>query len=230
MKKLIKLFLWVCFAAGAFCALANYTVIHMASAKIVWPNNLSDRTVDCIIVPGARVYENGSLCSELKDRMDTAIGLYRAGVSDRLLLSGDHGTVGYDEVTTMKTYAMEQGVREEDIFLDHAGFSTYETMYRAEAVFGAKSCVVVTQRFHLHRAVYLAERMDMQAYGVEADRGTYEKIQYYQARETLARVKDFFYAAFKPEPTYLGAPVSLLEDGRVTAKAPYSLPILAEGK
>ena len=215
--------------AGIVCAFANLRVIRSAAPKIVWPNSLSDKTVDCIIVPGARVYEDGTLCSVLQDRMETAISLYRAGVSDRLLLSGDHGTAAYDEVTAMKAYAMEQGVREQDIFLDHAGFSTYETMYRATTIFGVKSCVVVTQGYHLYRAVYLADKMDMNTYGVKADRGVYQRIRYFQAREVLARVKDVAFTVFKPKPTYLGDSVSLAGDGRVTAKAPFVLPILVQG-
>ena len=141
MKRMIRIFACVCLAVVAFCVLANVRVIHAASSKIVWPNALSDKKVDCIIVLGARVYEDGTPCTVLKDRLDTGIDLYRAGVSDRLLLSGDHGKVDYDEVTAMKAYAMEQGVPEKDIFLDHAGFSTYVTMYRAATIFGAQSCV-----------------------------------------------------------------------------------------
>ena len=141
MKRMIRIFACVCLAVVAFCVLANVRVIHAASSKIVWPNALSDKKVDCIIVLGARVYEDGTPCTVLKDRLDTGIDLYRAGVSDRLLLSGDHGKVDYDEVTAMKAYAMEQGVPEKDIFLDHAGFSTYETMYRARDVFEVKKIV-----------------------------------------------------------------------------------------
>ncbi len=229
INRVLKTCLVVCIAAILFCFVINVEVRSTAASRIVWPNALADQTVDCIIVPGARVYEDGSLCKVLQDRLDTAIGLYEAGVSNRLLLSGDHGTEGYDEVTAMKVYAMEHGVRERDIFLDHAGFSTYETMYRAKNVFGATCCVVVTQDYHLSRAVYLAQKMDMEAFGVRADRGTYQRMSYYQAREALARVKDVFYATLKPEPTYLGAPISLAGDGRITAKAPFSMPILAEG-
>lgn len=228
-KKLFWICVWCGLAVGSFCILANIGVVSAASSKIVWSNELKERKVDCIVVPGARVYEDGTLCAVLQDRMDTAIGLYRAGVSERLLLSGDHGTASYDEVTAMKEYALQEGVAEKDIFLDHAGFSTYETMYRAAAIFGAKSCVVVTQRYHLYRAVYLADRMDMQAYGVEADRRGYQRMAYYQAREALARVKDVLFAAFRPEPTYLGTPISLAGDGRVTRVAPFALPILVEG-
>ena len=139
------------------------------------------------------------------------------------------GKEDYDEVTAMKAYAMEQGVPEKDIFLDHAGFSTYETMYRAATIFRAQSCVVVTQRYHLSRAVYLANTMDMETYGVEADREPYQRIRYFEAREALARVKDVIFAVVRPEPTYLGAPISLDGDGRVTAQAPFAMPILAEG-
>ena len=228
-KKLVGAFLRLCLVGMLFCALANLRVVGVASSKIVQPNALSEKRVDCIIVPGARVYADGTLCSVLQDRLDTAIDLYRAGVSNRLLLSGDHGTISYDEVTAMKAYALREGVAEKDIFLDHAGFSTYETMYRAAKIYGAQSCVVVTQRFHLYRSVYLADSMDMQVYGVEADRRGYDRMRYYQVREALARVKDVLYAAFRPAPTYLGNPISLTEDGRVTAKAPFALPILAEG-
>ena len=229
MKRMIRICSCICLAVIAFCVLANFRVINTASSKIVWPNALYEKKVDCIIVPGARVYEDGTPCTVLKDRLDTGIDLYRAGVSDRLLLSGDHGKVDYDEVTAMKAYAMEQGVPEKDIFLDHAGFSTYETMYRAATIFGAQSCVVVTQRYHLSRAVYLADTMDMETYGVEADREPYQRIRYFEAREALARVKDVIFAVVRPEPTYLGTPISLDGDGRVTAQAPFAMPILAEG-
>lgn len=226
-KKTIRICFWLCFTAFTFCFFANISVVRRADRQIVQPNELTGQTVDCIIVLGARVYEDGTLCTILRDRMDTAIGLYRAGVSDRLLLSGDHGTVGYDEVTAMKNYAMGEGVNEKDIFLDHAGFSTYETMYRAADIFGAKSCVVVTQRYHLYRAVYLAEKMDMQALGVEADRRSYGGIRYFEAREAMARVKDVLFAAIRPKPTFLGSPISLIGDGRVTARAPFAMPILS---
>ena len=229
MKKILKISFWGLLIMGVLCFFANIWVIRQAAPMIVWPNALEGHAVDCILVPGARVYEDGTLCSVLKDRMDTAVDLYRAGVSDRLLLSGDHGTTGYDEVTAMKAYAVEQGVAEKDIFLDHAGFSTYESAYRASAIYGAKSCVVVTQVYHLYRAVYLANRMGMDAFGVKADRGTYQRMSYYQAREALARVKDALFSVVKPEPAYLGSPISLRSDGRITAKAPFVMPIQAEG-
>ena len=165
----------------------------------------------------------------LDRRIQMGIKAYKLGLARKILLSGDHGQKDYDEVNVMRKVALENGVPSEDIFMDHAGFSTYETMYRAAAIFGAKSCVVVTQRYHLYRAVYLADRMDMQTYGVEADRRPYGGIRYYEAREAMARVKDVLFAAFRPKPTYLGTPISLIGDGRVTAKAPFAMPILSKG-
>ncbi len=228
MKRWMRIGLCMAIAIGALFLLANFTVIHLAKQRIVWPNVLPEQKVDCIIVPGAKVYGDGTLCDVLKDRLDTAIELYHAGVSDRLLLSGDHGTREYDEVTAMKRYAVQKGVDEADIFLDHAGFSTYETMYRAAKIFGAKSCAVSTQRYHLYRAVYIADRMGMSAYGVSADRREYQRIRYFQAREALARVKDVVYTMLKPLPTYMGTPISLMGDGRTTAHAPFLVAKQAE--
>ena len=211
-KRLIKLFLWMGAALAVLLCIINLIVVGVARERILSADALPKTPFDCIIVPGARVYEDGTPCVVLRDRLDEGVALYKAGVSDRLLLSGDHSTTAYDEVTAMKQYALEQGVREEDIFLDHAGFSTYETMYRAAEVYGAKSCVVVTQRYHLVRALR-----------------TYARMAYYELREALARVKDFAFTFIRPKPTYLGTPIPLTGDGRLTALAPFALPIWTQG-
>ena len=104
----------------------------------------------------------------------------------------------------MKQYAVGRGVDPDDVFLDHAGFSTYESMYRARDVFEVKSAIVVTQKYHLYRSVYNARRLGIDAYGVAADKRVYGKPVYNFVRESLARCKDFFMCIFKPEPTYLG--------------------------
>ena len=122
----------------------------------------------------------------------------------KILASGDHGRDSYDEVNHMKQYAVGRGVDPDDVFLDHAGFSTYESMYRARDVFEVKSAIVVTQKYHLYRAVYNARRLGIDAYGVAADKRVYGKPVYNFVRESLARCKDFFMCIFKPEPTYLG--------------------------
>ena len=133
-----------------------------------------------------------------------------------MLMSGDHGREGYDEVNTMKAYAIDAGVPTEDIFMDHAGFSTYETIYRAKEIFGAKKIVIVTQRYHLYRAMYIAKAMGMEVYGVAADYRQYSGQFSRDIREVLARVKDFCMTIFWPEPTYLGEAIPISGSGELT--------------
>ena len=121
-----------------------------------------------------------------------------------LLMSGDHGRKEYDEVNTMKQYAIDAGVPSGDIFMDHAGFSTYESIYRAKEIFGAERIIIVTQEYHLYRSLYIAEKLGIEAYGVSATLHGYGTQEQQNIRETLARFKDFFYALVKPEPTFLG--------------------------
>ena len=160
---------------------------------------------DCVMVPGALVFGDDHLSDVLKDRMDAAISIYEAGKAKVLLLSGDHGQKDYDEVNAMMDYAVAKGVPKEDIFLDHAGFSTYESMYRARDVFCVQSVIVVTQEVNLSRAVYDARRLGLEAWGVAADAHVYGNGTQQALREMLARVKDYFYVnIFLPEPKYLG--------------------------
>lgn len=170
---------------------------------------------DCILVLGAGV-KGDSPSDMLRDRLDTAIELYKKGIAPKLLMSGDHGDVDYDEVNVMKNYAIEQGVPSEDIFMDHAGFSTYESMYRAREIFGAERVVVVSQKYHLYRALYIGRSFGMDVCGVNADLRDYNNEFYQETREIVARFKDFFYCIFKPEPTYLGEPIALSGNGDVT--------------
>ena len=179
-------------------------------------DDASSIDADAILVLGARVWDSGKPSGILEDRILTGISAYEAGISDRLLMSGDHGQDEYDEVNAMKTYAIKQGVPSEDIFMDHAGFSTYESLYRARDIFQVKTVVIVTQRYHLYRALYVAERMGLTAYGIPADLGTYSGMGYYEAREILARLKDFFYTLYMPLPTYLGAQIPISGDGNQT--------------
>ena len=131
-------------------------------------------------------------------------------------MSGDHSRSDYDEVNTMRNVAVEAGVPADDVFMDHAGFSTYESMYRARDVFGAKRIVIVSQRYHLYRALYVAERLGLDAYGVSADLRPYAGQEAREVREILARVKDFLTAIVQPSPTYLGDPISLSGSASVT--------------
>jgi vancomycin permeability regulator SanA len=172
--------------------------------------------IDCILVLGCGVRPDGTPSDMLKDRIERGIELYTLGVAPKLLMSGDHGQVEYDEVNTMKDYAIGEGIPSEDIFMDHAGFSTYETMYRSRDVFCVSRAVVVTQRYHEYRALYIGKKLGLDVTGVYARDVRYTGQSYRDFREVLARCKDYFQCIFWPKPTYLGEPFDITGDGRDT--------------
>ena len=168
------------------------------------------------IVPGAGIGPEGDLSSILEDRVETACELYRSGKVKKLLLSGDHGREGHDEPLAMALRAERGGVPPRDLFLDHAGFDTHATVYRARAVFGVERALVVSQEYHLARALYYARRLGIEAVGVRAERRVYERRVLYALREVPARVKAFVVTGLGLEPRFLGAPIPIEGDGRVT--------------
>ena len=152
------------------------------------------------------------------DRLDTALELYRAGVSERLLVSGDHGTPYYNEVGAMRAYLMARGVPSEHIFMDHAGFDTFASIYRARDVFEVKTCVVVTQLFHLKRALFIASELGVEAQGVHSDLHDYGRANYYRFREIFARTKAYLECRIlDTSPAYLGPVIPISGDGNATA-------------
>ena len=172
--------------------------------------------VDCVLVLGCGVHPDGCPSDMLADRIAQGVALYENGTSPKLLMSGDHGRADYDEVNAMREMAVQAGLPADDVFMDHAGFSTYESMYRARDVFGAKRIVIVSQKYHLYRALYVAERLGLDAYGVSADLRPYAGQEARELREVLARNKDFFTAIVQPPPTFLGDPISLSGSASVT--------------
>ena len=192
----------------------NHYVKSSAEEYIVDADE-TDSDFDCILVLGCKV--NGDSPSlMLRDRLSQGVGLYGIA-SDRILMTGDHGRDGYDEVGVMKAYAEERGVPSEDIFEDHAGFSTYESMYRAKEVFRAKKILIVTQEYHLYRAIYDARALGLDAYGVIAEPSMdYGNQLYFDFREILARNKDFVFSIVKPRPTYLGDAIPISGNGEAT--------------
>lgn len=197
---LIGLVVVVLLAAAVFGI--NAVVCAKARPLIVSPDDAP--CADCIVVLGAGVRDDGSPSPMLADRLDYGIALYKSGAADYLLMSGDHGQVGYDEVNVMKQYAIDAGVPSEAIFMDHAGFSTYESMYRAKEIFKLESVIVVTQEYHLYRALYIADQLGIKAHGVASDPRRYVGETVRTVREILARDKDFFKVMFRSQPTYLG--------------------------
>ncbi len=172
--------------------------------------------VNCILVLGCGVREDGSPTHMLADRLKQSVALYEAGAAPKLLMSGDHSSPDYNEVGAMREYAVAAGIPGEDVFMDHAGFSTYESLYRAKKIFGVEKIIIVTQEYHLYRALYIADRMGLEAYGVSADYRTYMGQTIREAREILARLKDVATTVFWPEPTYLGETIPVGGDGNVT--------------
>ncbi len=172
--------------------------------------------VDCILVLGCGIRDDGTPSPMLRDRLRRGVELYQMGAAPKLLMSGDHGREGYDEVFTMKAFAVDKGIPSENVFMDHAGFSTYESMYRAKEIFRADKIIIVTQTYHLFRSIRIARSLGIEAYGVDADLVGYGNANGREMREVLARVKDTFTCLFKPEPTYLGEQIPIWGNGELT--------------
>ncbi len=215
-KIILAFLIIVILGFGAIFAIDGY-VKHSSKNYIFSPDEAEKlRDVDCIIVLGCQVKSNGNPSDMLKDRLIRGISLYDSGVSEKIIMSGDHGRTEYDEVNAMKAFAVKNGVPSSDVFMDHAGFSTYESMYRAKEIFNADKIVIVSQEYHLYRAIYIARSLGIEAYGVSADYQTYLGQSYRDVREILARCKDFIKTIFKPEPTFLGETIPVSGDGDTT--------------
>lgn len=167
----------------------------------------------CILILGAGLKPDGTPNLMLADRLDQGIALYKRGAAPKILLSGDNGQERYDEVNAMKEYCLDQGVPMEDIFMDHAGFSTYESIHRASSIFQVESMIIVTQDYHLPRACYLAEKMGIRYLGIAARQIDYGGQQGRDLREIAARCKDFFTGILKPPPTYQGEVIPIEGSG-----------------
>ncbi len=195
--------------------LANVAIRRSASDSIFRTAEPVPRKPVAIVF-GARVW--GSRPSHiLEDRLDAGIELYRSGKVGKLILSGDHGRKAYDEVNAMREYAERRGVRPEDLFLDHAGFRTYATLYRARDVFGVRAAVLVTNEFHLPRAIYTGRRLGLDVVGLASDARVYRGRVYNDCREFLARTLAWVQVnVTRPQPKYLGPRIDITGDGRVT--------------
>lgn len=195
----------------------NLWVTGSVSDRVLTEQAAADlQDVDCVIVLGCQVRSDGSPSHMLEDRLKRGVALYKLGAAPKLLMSGDHGTQYYDEVDAMKRYAVEADVPSEDVFMDHAGFSTYESMSRAIQVFEADKVIIVTQQYHLYRALYTAKALGIDAYGVAADYRQYSGQLARDVREVLARIKDFGMAILQPDPTYLGEAIPISGSGELT--------------
>lgn len=172
---------------------------------------------DCIIVPGAMVYGNSTPSAMLADRLDVALKIYNLKLVNKIIVSGDHGTKEYDEVNTMRTYLISRGVASEDVFMDHAGFDTYQTIFRARDVFKVRKALITTQGYHLYRALYIGEKLGVEMYGIDSALRDYNNTFKNRFREYFARTKAFIECEItKPEPEFMGEIIPIDGDGNQT--------------
>ncbi|WP_141722883.1 SanA/YdcF family protein [Cellulosilyticum sp. I15G10I2] len=193
----------------------SFIVVQSTKQKIVAINEAEK--ADCILILGAYVRPTGAPSEMLKDRLVKGYEVFSAKKAPKFLLSGDHGQKFYDEVNSMRDFIEAKGVDKELIFLDHAGFSTYESLYRTRDIFEANKVIIVTQAYHLPRALYIAEKMGIEAQGVPAEHFEYSGMAKFKTREVAARVKDFMLVnIIKPKPTYLGEAIPVSGSGTAT--------------
>ena len=190
----------------------NIYVVNSTKNEIVKEENVSNiEGVDCILILGAGIWGDKP-SPMLEDRLKEGITLYKKGTTKKIIMSGDHSREDYDEVKIMKEYAESEGVPSEDIFMDHAGFSSYDSVYRAKEIFGVQNMIIVTQKYHLYRSLYIAKKLGIEAYGIESNLRIYPGQVFREIREILARDKDYFKCIMKPEASIMGEKISL--DGR----------------
>ncbi|OGL43121.1 MAG: hypothetical protein A2W05_04960 [Candidatus Schekmanbacteria bacterium RBG_16_38_10] len=205
--------LFLFFSAISLMAI-NSHISNKYVSKIYSINDVPHRYVALVL--GAKVWSQ-ELSDILEDRLLTAISLYRGGKVEKLLLSGDHGKKNYDEVNAMKRFVVERGVDEEDIFMDHAGFRTYDSCYRARDVFGVNSMVVITNKFHLPRALYIANELGIDAIGVSSDLRRYRSENTNNMREFLADGLAYFdITILQTKPEFLGPRIDISGNGLIT--------------
>lgn len=201
MKKIFKYILIVLIVIILVPVIINFYVILSTKNRIVSGDSELLTDIDYIVILGAGI-RRGKPTPMLEDRLKTGISLYNNDISNKILITGDHMNDDYDEVTVMKNYLLEHGIPEEDIITDNYGISTYDSIYRVKNVYKSNKVVIVSQRYHLYRALFLSDNLDLKSYGVEADLRYYYGQWYREIREILARNKDFIKGIIKPKAVY----------------------------
>ncbi|MGI6046076.1 MAG: SanA/YdcF family protein [Eggerthellaceae bacterium] len=216
LGRLVRFVIGCVLIVVAVVAVTNIVTIVSTQDNILTEEEADATNADAILILGASVQPDGSPSPVLQDRLDEGIRLYKQGVAPKIIMSGDNLTASYNEVRAMKAYALDAGVPSEDIFCDHAGISTYDSMYRAARVFGADTVVVVTQNYHLYRALFAGNCLGMKTYGVSSSLRSYSSQDNADIREIFARTKDFFQAVTQMPATYSEGHISLDQNGDVT--------------
>jgi len=215
IKKTGKIIL-VCFLVLlAVIVWSNYN-IRSESDGYIYQDMEKIGTAQAALILGASVKPNKEMSDVFRDRVDTAINLYNSKKVSKIIISGDHGKKYYDEVSAAKKYILEKGIPPKDVFLDHAGFDTYDSIYRAKYIFEANSIIIVTQNFHLPRAVFIARKLDLNAKGMSSDLHNYSGIILMKNREIFADVKAYFDIVLNEKPQFLGPKIDLNGNGTIT--------------
>ena len=217
-KTIVKALVFL-FGMGAVGTLVINIWMIRAAQKYIYSDIEAVPARTTVLVPGSMTYGT-TLSDVLRDRVVSGIALVKNGKGKKLLLTGDHGQVRYDEVNAMRLFVLEnaQGIPQEDVFMDHAGFNTWDSMYRARDVFEVKDLVIVTQKFHMARAVCIARSLGLDAVGYAVSQNNFSKatLRYWGFREYFARVKAFLSIVLKPKPRYLGEKIPISGDGRLS--------------
>lgn len=212
IRKYARYFVTFAIAMALGILSINYIEIRSSENAIFKDINAASSCQTAIIF-GAKA-KDGKMSPMFEDRVISALDLYKANKIEKILVSGDHGRKGYDEVNVAKDYLALNGVNADDIFTDYAGFDTYDTLYRAKEVFGVESAILVTQKYHLYRAIYIAKSLDMKATGYASDLHIYPGSVIFNLREVFARIKAYFDVMLKSKPKYLGDKIPIMSDGR----------------
>ncbi len=212
--KLIKIIVILIFIGILIMLGINEYIKYSVKDKIITEKDITE-DFNVALVLGAGL-KNGKPSPVLKDRLDTALMLYKNNKVSKIIVSGDHGNKNYDEVNVMKNYLKNEGVLSEDIFMDHAGFSTYDSIYRLREIFNVKKVIIVTQKYHLYRSLYIAKKLEIDAEGISATKRHYAGELKFVLREVIARDKDFVKTIFKPKSKYLGDAISVFGNGDIT--------------
>lgn len=204
-RKNIKIFFILFIFLGIWFIFSTYFQIQEYKKYIFSEGDTAVPSSTVALVFGAGIRPSGQLTDALADRVMTSVELYSAGKVKKILMSGDNGSTTHDEVTAMKKFAVEKGVKENDIVLDYAGFDTYDTCYRAKEIFDLhEGVLLVTQEFHLPRALYICNRLGVKSVGVIADKRVYST-NLWGVREFLAQIKaGLDVRVFHSKPKFLG--------------------------
>jgi len=212
IMRRLYFFIVLCFGLLIIFIIVTNIVFYAWTRVYIYNDTADIPNAEVALIPGAAILEDGALSSIFIDRVDIAIKLYEAKKVSKILVSGDNSTDSHNEVNPVRLYLISKGVPDQDIFLDHAGFDTYSTMYRARDIFGVSSALVTTQSFHLPRATFIARMLGIKAYGVNADIGHILFRNY--VREFFANEKAMFDLIFNRKPKYLGDKIPIIGDGR----------------